>query len=277
MIARHPFFYCLALLLSSCDKPEKVSVVPEKPATPPRVTKTLRPARTEPRGTPEELREIFKKAEEIQSPKERNHALEAVIWDALEIDPQLASEGFFKLTPESEEKNRLIQHYAMRLAEQSLDEAITWAATLENEKEQSLAYDNIALVLAESEPERAAQLLSESGVAGRNFDVAVVQVLQRWAGLAPEGAAGWVVLFDAGEARSAGLKAVLGTWSRSDPQSALTWLGSLQDPTIQQEAVRGMAETILEMPEGSRDDLLRLASPEIQARFERLKTEAAER
>ena len=37
-----------------------------------------------------------------------------------------------------------------------------------------------------------------------------------------------------------------------------------------------MAETILEMPEGSQDDLLRLATPEIRARFETLKTEAAE-
>ena len=250
--------------------------MPEKPATPPRVTKTLRPPRTEPLSTPEELRETFKKAEEIQSPQERNHALEEVVWDALELDPQLAAEGFLKLTPGSEEKNRLIQHYAMRLAEQSFDEAIKWAATLQDEKEQSLAYDNIALVLAESEPERAAQLLSESGVAGRDFDVAVVQVLQRWAALAPEGAAGWVVLFDAGEARSAGLKAVVGTWSRSDPQAALNWLGSLQNPAIHQEAVNGMAETILEMPEGSQDDLLRLVTPEIRSRFESLKTEAAE-
>jgi hypothetical protein len=276
MITRHPYFYCLALLLSGCDKPREIPVMPEKPAAPPRVTKTQRPVRTEPLSTPEELREIFKKAEEIESPKERNHALEEVVWDALELDPQLASEGFLKLTPGSEEKNRLIQHYAMRLAEQSFDEAIKWAATLQDEKEQSLAYDNIALVLAESEPERAAQLLSESGVAGRDFDVAVVQVLQRWAALAPEGAAGWVVLFDAGEARSAGLKAVVGTWSRTDPQGALTWLDSLQDPAIHQEAVDGMAETILELPEGSQDDLLRLATPAIRAHFERLKTEAAE-
>lgn len=276
MTARHPLFCCLAVLLSSCDKPKESAAVPEQAATSPRVTKTVRPARTEPQITPEDLRETFKKAEEIESPQERNHALEEVVWDAMELDPQLASEGFLKLTPGSEEKNRLIQHYAMRLAEQSLDEGIQWAATLHGEKEQSLAYDSIALVLAESEPERAAQLLSESGVAGRDFDVAVVQVLQRWAALAPEGAAGWVMLFAAGEARSAGLKAVVGTWSRSDPQGALTWLGNLQNPAIHQEAVNGMAETILEMPEGSRDELLRLATPEIRSRFEMLKTQAAE-
>ncbi len=276
MTARHSLFCSLAFLLSSCDKPKEIATVPEQADTPPRVTKTVRPARTNPQSTPEELREIFKKAEKIESPQERNHALEEVVWDAMELDPQLASEGFLKITPGSEEKNRLIQHYAMRLAEQSLDEGIKWAATLHGEKEQSLAYDSIALVLAETEPERAAQMLSESGVAGRDFDVAVVQVLQHWAALAPEGAAGWVVLFDAGEGRSAGLKAVVGTWSRSDPQAALTWLGNLQNPAIHQEAVNGMAETILEMPEGSQDEMLRLATPEIRSRFEILKTQAAE-
>jgi hypothetical protein len=276
MTARHPLFCCLALLLVSCDKPKEAAVAPEKPAAPPRVTKTLRPVRTEPVGTPEDLRENFEKAQKIESPTERNHALEEIVWDALELDPQLAADGFLKLTAGSDEKNRLIQHYAMRLAEQSLDEAIKWAATLGSEKEQSLAYDNIALVLAESEPERAAQLLSESGVAGRDFDVAVVQVLQRWAALAPEGAAGWVVLFDEGEARSAGLKAVVGTWSRTDPEAALTWIQSLQNPAIHEEAIHGMAETILDLPEGAQDDLLRLVTPEIRARFERLKTEAAE-
>lgn len=278
MIARSPLVFSLALLLVACDKPEEAATVPDKSIRPARATKTQRPPR-EPgkrHDSPEELRELFKKAEEIESPKERNHALEEVVWDALELDPQLASDGFFKLTPGSEEKNRLIQHFAMRLAEQSLDEAIKWTATLANEQEKSLAYDNIAVVLAEFEPARAAQMLSESGVAGRDFDVAVVQVLQRWAAIAPEGAAGWVVLFDAGEARSAGLKAVIGAWSRADPQGAATWMGTLQDTTLRQEAVNGMAETLLEMPEGGQDDLLRFATPEVRARFESLRTEAAE-
>lgn len=276
MIARNPLFCSLALLLVSCEKPKETAVTPEKPSAPPRATKTQRPVRTEPIGTPEELRETFEKAQKIESPTDRNQALEEIVWDALELDPQLAADGFLKLTPGSDEKNRLVQHYAMRLAEQSLDEAMKWAASLESEKERSLAYDNIALVLAESEPEKAAQLLSESGVAGRDFDVAVVQVLQRWAALSPQGAAGWVVLFDEGEARSAGLKAVVGTWSRADPQGALTWLESLQNPAIRQEAIHGMAESILELPEGSQDDLLQLATPEIRSTFDRLRTEAAE-
>ncbi|MGL4401631.1 MAG: hypothetical protein ACRCXD_17355, partial [Luteolibacter sp.] len=276
MIRRRPLFCCLTLVLVSCDKPKETATIPEKSPAPRRATKSARPLSSEPVSTPEEIRETFENAQAIQSPEHRNKALEEVVWDALELDPHLAAEAFLKLTPRSEEKNRLIQHYAMRLAEQSLDEAMQWAATFHSEEERSLAYDNIALVLAESEPERAAQMLSESGIAGRDFDVAVVQVLQRWAASSPEGAAGWVVLFEEGEARSAGLKAVVGIWSRTDPEGALVWLDSLQNPAIRQEASDGLAQSILDLPEGSQDDLLRRVSPDIRSRFESLKTEAAE-
>lgn len=276
MILRHPLFCCLALLLVSCDKPKEEAVTPEKATEPPRVTKTVRPVTSEPVSTPEEIRVTFENAQAIQAPELRNKALEEVVWDALELDPHLAAEAFLKLTPHSEEKNRLIQHYAMRLAEQSLDESMKWAATLQSEEERSLAYDNIALVLAESEPERAAQMLSESGVAGRDFDVAVVQVLQRWAASSPEGAAGWVVLFEEGEARTAGLKAVVGIWSRTDPEGAVMWLDSLQNPTIRSEASDGLAQSILDLPEGAQDEMLRRVNPDVRTRFEKLKTEAAE-
>lgn len=276
-ILRHPLLSCLALLLVSCDKPQETAAPAEKSTSPPRATKTVRPARDPSASTPEDMRGLFEKAQTLQSPTERDQALEGVVWDALEIDPHLAAEAFLKLTPRSEGQKRLIQHYAMRLAEQSLDEAMKWAATLGSPEEQSIAYDNIALVLAESEPQRAAQLLSESGVAGRDFDVAVVQVLQRWAASAPDGAAGWVVLFEPGEARSAGLKAVVGVWSRTDPEGTLAWLDQLQDPTIRSEANQGLAQSIFELPEGAQDDLLRRVNPDIRAQFESLKTKAAER
>jgi hypothetical protein len=276
MIHRHPLICCLALLLVSCDKPKEMATTPEKSPLPQRATKSTRPIGSEPMSTPGEIREIFENALAIQSPEHRNKALEEVVWNSLELDPHLAAEAFLKLTPQSEEKNRLIQHYAMRLAEQSLDEAMQWAATFHSEEERSLAYDNIALVLAESEPESAAKMLSESGFAGRDFDVAVVQVIQRWATSSPEGAAGWVVLFEEGEARSAGLKAIVDTWARTDPEGALGWLNSLQNPAIRNEASDGLAQSILDLPEGSRDDLMQRMNPDIRSRFENLKTKAAE-
>jgi hypothetical protein len=277
MISRNSILPCLGLLLISCDKPKETSEVPEKKILPSRITKSVRPPRDELPITPVQLRETMNQAAEITSPQERDQALKEIIWDALELDPDLAQEGFEKLTSGSPEKNQLIQHFALRLTEQSFTQAVEWTAALETEQEKSLAYDSIALVLAESEPEKAAQILSESGVAGRDFDVAVVQVVQRWAASSPTNAAAWVSLFDEGEARRAGLKAIVATWSRADPQGTMTWLNALQDPSIHQEASTGMAETILDLPEGSQDELLRLATPEIRASFEELKAAPKER
>lgn len=275
MITPRHILPSLGLLLISCDKPKENSAIAENETSPSRITKSVRTPQSEDlMVTPAQLRETMRQAAEITSPKERDQALQEVIWDALEPDPELAREGFKQLTSGSPERNQFIQHFALRLAEASLEQAVEWAATLENDQEKSLAYENIALVLAESEPEKAAQMLSDSGVAGRDFDVAVVQVVQRWAASSPANAAAWVSLFDDGEARRAGLKTVVATWSRTDPQATMAWLASLQNPSIHQEASTGMAETILELPESRQDELLRLVSPEIRARFEKLKAEA---
>lgn len=267
----------LGLALVSCEEPREVKAPPGKQdPPPPRVTKLDRSAREELPPTPEQFRSHLRTAENIESPEERNKALEEVIWNALELAPELAQEGFRKLAPGSDEKKRLIQHFAMRQAEDALPDAISWASSLETDLEKSLAFDSIALVLAETDPLRAAQMLSDSGVAGRDFDVAVVQVVQRWAAMSAADAAAWVVLFEPGEARRAGLKEIVSVWSHANPEGALAWMETLQNQEIHQEAVSGMAQTILEMPEEGRDDLLHYATPEIRSSFEKLQADAAE-
>ena len=275
MAARFFQLLCLGLLLVACDKSKKIAPEPSNEADGPRVTKSTRPAPDESPKSRDQLEATFKKAEEMSSPEEKNRALAAAIWDAMDLEPELARAGLQKLTAGSDEKNRLLQHIAMRLAEHNVDEAVQWAEGLETEDEKSQALAKIALVLSEKEPQRAAHLLSDSGVAGREFDVAVVQVVQRWAAQSPADAAAWVILFDPGEARSAGLKETLSVWTRDDPQAAFTWIATIQDEPIRQEAVAGMATTILEQPDSAQKELLELATPEIRASFEKLKAEAA--
>ena len=218
------------LILGSCDKPKKLAPPPlADQAGGPRVTRSNRPAPDEPPQTRDQLLAAFSKAEGMISSDEKNRALAAAIWDALELEPELALQGLQKLTAGSEEKNRLLQHFAMRLTEKNVDEAVLWATALETEEEKSLAFGKIALVLSAKEPERAAHLLSDSGVAGREFDVAVVQVVQRWAAQAPADAAAWVGLFDPGDARRAGLKEIVAVWTRDDPEAAFSWIAAIQD------------------------------------------------
>ena len=276
MVARLVQLLCFSLLVVGCDKPKKRAIAPENQADRPRVTKSNRSAPDEPPKSRDQMLVAFQKAEQISSPEEKNQALAAAIWDALDLEPELARQGFQRLIAGSDEKNRLLQHFAMRLAEQNVDDAVKWAASLETEDEKSQALGKIALVLSAEEPERAAHLLSDSGVAGREFDVAVVQVVQRWAAQSPADAAAWVVLFDPGEARSAGLKEILSVWSRNDPSAAFAWIATIQDPQIHQEAVAGMTTHILDQPADSQKELLKKATPETRAAFEKLKTEAGE-
>ncbi|MES2438538.1 MAG: hypothetical protein V4584_05710 [Verrucomicrobiota bacterium] len=276
MIARFHPVLCLVLFFASCDKRENAPDPPERTVSAPRVTKSDRPAPDELPNPHETLRSAISKAGEIPTPEERNRALSAAVWDALETDPELAREGFRQMTAGSEERNRLLGHFAMRLAEEDAEDAIRWADSLETDEEKSQALGKIALTLSEKEPERAARLLSDSGIAGRDFDVAVVQVVQRWAGTAPAAAAGWVVLFDAGEARSAGLAEVVSIWIGEDPKAAFAWIPSIEDKTLREEAELGAARSILNEAESDQGALLKHATPAIRARFGRLRTEEEE-
>jgi hypothetical protein len=60
------------------------------------------------------------------------------------------------LPTDSAEKIRLIQHYSRRLAEQNPDKALAWTATHGTEQEIAAAHGQIAWVLAETDPPRAA-------------------------------------------------------------------------------------------------------------------------
>jgi hypothetical protein len=268
----------ISLLLTACEKstsPAHKAPPQEKVAS--RVTKSLRPL-DEPRqeAPPAQhsaSRESLEKALLLPTPDGRNQALSALIWDSLEDDPDLAQEAFKNLSAGSEEKNAIIKHFSMRLAEQNPDGAAEWAKSLGTTEEQSLAFGKIALVLSATNPEAAAKLLSDSGVASHDFDIAVVEVIQRWATQSPANAAAWVAQFEPGEARSAGLKEVASAWMEQDIKATISWIDSIQDSTIKEEAITGMALSILEFPDSRQNELLGMTSPEVRKRFEKLKAE----
>lgn len=217
---------------------------------------------------PGALREIYEAAIKIESPVVREKALADVAWNALEIDPDLAHEAFRQLPANSPEKIRLIQHYAMRLAEQDPDEALAWADSLGTDQEIAAAKEQIALVIAESDPHRAANLISESGITGREFDVAVVQVIQRWAAKSAPDAAAWVSSFPQGEAREAGIRIIAEKWLPSDAPAAFNWLRNMSDTVIRKETARAMEGVILQQPQDIRDTWLRQADAGIRRELE---------
>lgn len=274
MIRRLLAFLAPGLLLVCCDKPGQSYAHENSAAPKTRVSHSGHTTRQPGPGSLSELRKILKTAAEIESPVAREKAIADVAWNALETAPELACEAFLQLPTGSVEKIRLIQHYAMRLAEQNPDEALAWAATLGSELEIAAAYSQIALAIAETDPRRAANLLSESGVVSREFDMAVVQVVQRWAAQSPPDAADWVVMFPQGPAREAGIKIIANRWLQADAQAAFSWLANLQDPGIRREAVLGLEEAILQQPSNIRDTWLQHANNGIQSELEQQRERA---
>lgn len=265
MTHRLLLFLWPCLLLVSCDKPGESSHRKTDAASPARGGHA---PREQVPGTAAALRIMLKTAKEIETPVAREKVLADVAWSALEIDPDLASEAFHQLTAGSTEKIRLIQHYAMRLAEQNPDEALAWAATVGTEQEITAAKSQIALVISEADPQRAASLLSDTGIAGHEFDVAAVQVLQRWTAQSAPDAAAWASSFPPGAARKAGITLIVSQWANADAPAAFAWMSALQDESVRQEALLSMEEALLQRPQAVRDTWLQHADAEIQNELE---------
>ena len=207
-------------------------------------------------------------AESAPSPEAREEIIAEVAWKALEIDPALAREAFLLLSADHPQKILLIQHFAIRLAEQSPDEALAWADTLSSESEIAAAKSQIALVLAETDPPRAANLLSESGIAGHAFDVAVVQVLQRWAAQSAPHALAWAITFPPGPARTAGISLIVPQWANTDAAAAFTWMRALEAGLVRKEAVLAMEKALLQQPQAIREAWLQHADSQIRSELE---------
>lgn len=248
------------LLLAACERPEK-SAQGVKEKAGPEIVRSQRPPRESTPDKKEDMREQLAKARMNEEPQERNKMLAQVAWNAMELDPELAREAIDSLPLDSPDRIALLQHFAMRLADEDPDEALKWAATLESEREAAAARVRIALVIADADPARGANLLSEHGLANREFEVAVVQVLQRWSNKSPQDAAAWVALFPPGEFRKAGVETVASGWLGSDPQAAFAWLSSLTDEAIRTEAGDAFAETYLKQTPETRESWLGYADP----------------
>jgi hypothetical protein len=264
----------LGLSLASCDKPHSADIHKDAAAPEARVARDGHQPRERKQDAPEALRTLLETAIRIKSPEAREKALADIAWNAIEIDPGLAQEAFQRLPTDSLEKTRLIQYYAMRLAEEDTDAALEWADGLGTEREIAAAKGQIALAIAETDPHRAASLLSESGIAGREFDVAVVQVIQRWAAKSASDSAAWVSSFPPGEAREAGIRVIAEQWLPHDASAAFAWLVTLKDTGFRNESARAMEGVILQQPADIRDSWLQHADAGIQSELEQQREQA---
>lgn len=258
----------LGLSLVSCDKPGVDRLADDETARQQPQNRRHISLRT-PVDPVAELRERLSTANAITSPAAREKALTEVAWNAIGLHPETAHEAFRQLPVGSPEKLRLIKHYAMRAAGQNPEQAIEWAVTLETESETCTALCHIALEIAATDPVHAANLLSEFGIEGRDFDVALVQVVQRWAATTPPDAAEWVAGFSPGAARQASIQAVMERWLPHDARAAFDWLETGHDDTFLKEAMEATLGVHNQQTPQAREAWIHQAPPEILATISR--------
>lgn len=258
------------MLAASCGKPDEATDGPAE-------TRSSHSRDTDAGGNDvpgENLRDALQRAAEIENPNERQEALAAIAWRAVADDPELAREALARLPPgASGQRTGLVRHLAMQMAHDDIDAALAWADGLPGERETALARSRIALVVADTDPRRAATMLAESGDAGRERDVAIVQVLQHWTATEPASAADWLAMFPAGNFRKAGMEAVISRWLAADPPAAMGWLSSLDAGELRSEAMTTTAGLLARQPAETReawldaaDDATRAAMQDASAR-----------
>lgn len=256
---------CLGLW--SCDRKSggDGGVRTGEPGSPSHPSKTVRPEaeRLPPR---EALRRLVEQRSQESGP-ELDRQLAEAAWEVIDEDPGLAEEAIRLLPGDHPDRLRLLQHFALRLAESDPGAASAWAAALDSDADKSLVCGRIAVVIAEKDPEKAAGLLSETGLAGRDFEVSVVEVLQRWSAADAVASMRWVVQFPAGRLREESLRTVFGRWLQTDAPAAVAWLGSITDAALKQEAEQAVGEAIAGMDPASQEKTMARLDPATRSRI----------
>lgn len=271
MIRHYPCLW-FAILLVSCDKPQEAGNSSSTRDPKPRATRTERPRppRDQAPSPSQNLHASLKAAKKVESLEARDKALAETAWSAAGLDLDIIAKAIEQISTDSEEKIPLIEFYAQQLAEQDPDEALAWAAKLGSEKEITAAKQQIILALADSDPQRAANLIPPPGTAGREMDGSALHVLQRLTAKSPAAAATWVSSFPSGDARKTAVKALVSDWTQIDSQAAFAWLASLNDPIMRSDATSAIMDAFVDQVPEIRAQWLEQTDPKIRTELERL-------
>lgn len=216
------------------------------------------------------FRDSLDEARRMAAGAERNERLAELAWNAIEREPEVAEDAMELLPAGGRARIELTSHLAMRMADEDLEGALEWALDLPSENEMAAAFGRIALVMAERDPVEAATLLSETGVAGRELDVALVEALSIWSNQSPVDAAEWVALFPEGAARDAGFREVISEWVEQDVSAAWAWVEARDDGVIRELAGRELEHAWLALPAGEREAVLDGVEPDVATQLRRL-------
>jgi hypothetical protein len=260
--------FLAALSLCACDK--KVASGESDPAKEagPGSTRAQRSRQDHAPGRRQQYSDSLTKAMGIQSPEDRDKALKELAWESLDSEPDLSLRAFREISIDNPDRVSLIQAHVARIAGESPEMALAWAAELGSEADKAVAKEEIIQTLANSDPGRAAKILGAFNAVEGEANGTASFVLRRLTSEKPLEAAAWVSSMRAGESRKIAVKILVSDWSQADPDGAFAWLKSISDPAVRGEADQAILEAFVDQTSETREAWLERANPDLRKKLD---------
>jgi hypothetical protein len=126
--------------------------------------------------------------------------------------------------PSGNTRDNLIIHACLLWAGTDGEGAAEWAGQIEDRLLRERALAAVATSWAERNPYDAACLAADSLPEGRQQNLAVTAIVERWAQKEPAKAAEWVRGFEEAPLKTTAMNALLAVWASNDPAAMRAWL-----------------------------------------------------
>lgn len=181
--------------------------------------------------------------EQLGSDDARRSATEDIMHTVFLKDPKSAAELYTK-NPTGGQGYQMFDQAVASWARNDAMNALNWARALPDEKLRDTAIRSSLRSMAESDPLKAANLVTSS-LTGAAQATAFIQIASTWTGTDPHAALAWATQLPEA-ARGAAFGGVAGRWARSDPKAAAQWLDHIPAGQPRDSAVNAFAFGVCE-------------------------------
>ena len=157
-------------------------------------------------------------------------------------DPESATDYLENVSGDNRMKGRYVEIIASEQMKKGITEATSWAEGLKDDGLKSDAFEDLANRYSQEDPAKAAEWIS-----GRVDEPwakdAIVEVADEWAERDPVGAVEWAQGLT-GDAQNDAMSAALEEWTESDPAEASEFLAEMEASPIKDSAIVGFTERL---------------------------------
>lgn len=260
--AKRILFGGVAILLWSCEKSHQDEEARELET----VTKKKR-ERSLPASPDPVVREIqgeVQKAKQEEDPEIRDRRLAAIAWSHAGLRPEMVEAAVLEMSPDSLERQPLIQLLAVRYCEEDPEEALRWINRIGDEDGKRIAREQIAMNLVESDPQRALGELSRVRIPVETTHQATDYVLKRWVTSEPKQALDWLKGSYSIDNKEERIPQAIGHWLETDPEAAIRWVDQSLGQNLRTAAVTAASEYLMRQPPELRNPIVENLDPRVR-------------